>query len=85
MRLSTDEAARGGAGEGSDQARQLVPGQPLLTDGGIRRNGGSSRLIRDQFPLGPVAFLVGCCTTPGRSGRKSQIVTIPEPKSQMTL
>ena len=30
-----DESARGGAGEGTDQVRQLVPGQPLLTEGGV--------------------------------------------------
>jgi hypothetical protein len=65
-----DEAARGGAGAGSDQVRQLVPGQPLLMDGRARRNGGSSRLIRDEVPLGPVACLVGRCTTPGRLEKK---------------
>jgi hypothetical protein len=40
-------------------------------DGGVRHNGGSSRLIRDQFPLGPVAFLVVGCTTPGTAGKKN--------------
>jgi hypothetical protein len=52
-------------------------------DGGIRRNGGSSPLIRHKFPLGPVFSRVGRGTTPGRPEKKPTIVTAPEPRFQM--
>jgi hypothetical protein len=41
-------------------------------DGRVRRNGGSSRLIRDKFPLSRLPSLVGRGTTPGQSGKKIQ-------------
>jgi hypothetical protein len=43
----------------------------LLMDGRVRRNGGSSRLIRDKSPLGPVASLVCRSTIPGPAGKKN--------------
>jgi hypothetical protein len=48
-----DEAAWGGAGEGGDQTRQLLPVQPLLMDGGIGLGfKGGVRFDRDVVEQG---------------------------------